>query len=74
MINDIPTLVALHEGKRMAFAQILDIMNNIMNNIYNDEEMPVTVDELYKYIRAKVFEETRILDKRVVTLKDGEDK
>lgn len=69
MINDIPTLVALHEGKRMAFAQILDIMNNI----YNDEAMPDTVDELYKYIRAKVCEEVRILDKRVVTLK-GEEK
>lgn len=64
MINDNPMLMALHEGKRMAFAQMLDMINAL----YNDELMPDKVDELYKYARAKVCEEVRILNETFITL------
>lgn len=65
MINDNTILTALHEGKRIAFAQVIDMIHILYRD---DNLMPDEVVELYKYIWAKVSEERCILNERIITL------
>lgn len=63
MINDNLTLMAIHDGRRMAFNQILDIMDMI-----NTDRTMAHPDweKLRDYITREVNEEWRICNAAII--------